>query len=91
MVFAGGDEGGFGGGEFGEAAVDGVLGLEMLGEADVGTVVAGFGFEEGAIEIGELAVGEAIAKQAKTFAGTGLDEAGNEQAIDGALGLLFTD
>lgn len=85
------DEVGFGGGESGKAGADLFFGEEVFGEADVGAVVAGFGFEEAAVEVGQFTVGECIAEEGKTFAGAGFDEGGDQEAIDSAVGLVFAD
>jgi hypothetical protein len=73
LVFAGSDNLPLGLGQFCQPLVDGVLTLKELRQSDVGAVVAGFGFEEAAVEIGQLAVGQMVAQEAEAFAGAGLD------------------
>ena len=54
-------------------------------------MVSSFGFEEAAKKIGKLLIIKAIAKQTKSLARAGFDQASDEQAVDGFIRLLFAD
>ena len=82
---------GLGLGQFRQPLANGVFRQEFLGQPDVGAVVAGFGFEQAAVERGQLAVGQPVAQEAKPLARAGLDQAGDQQPIDGPLRLVLAD
>lgn len=81
-----GDDFGLSFGQFIEALADLVAWLELFGESDIGGMVACFAFEQATVELGQFrfAVGHVFAEEAESFAAARFDQAGDEEAIDGA-------
>ncbi len=85
------DDLGLAGGEFVQPIAHDVLRLEVAGQADVGGMVAGFRLEEAAVKVAELRGGDVVGQKRKPLAAASLDQAGDEQPVDGSLRLGLPD
>ncbi len=68
-----------------------VIRRESFGQPHVRAVMPRFGFKQAAEKVGQLAIGQFLGQEAEPLAGAGLDQAGDEQPIDGPLRLLLAD
>src|SRR5438477_5812305 len=78
-------------GQFHQPAADNFFRLKQFSKSHVSAVMAGFGFEQAAIEIGEVTVSQSIAQQTEPLARAGLDQRSNKQSIDGPQRLLLAN
>ena len=85
------DDGGFGVEEVAPAVVDLADVGELAGKLQEAEVVALFGGPEAAVEAGEFGVGAGGGEEEEAFAGAGLDEGGDEEAVDDFAGAALAD
>ena len=64
---------------------------EVAGQAHIGRMVPRLRFEQRSVERGQFRVVDMIGEQSEAFAAPGLDQPGDQQSIDGAVGLRRAD